>query len=169
MEVDLPAKKNKFLIVTPSDSKYLDVIRDFVAKIAIIACFDGEHVNKIQLSVDEACTNVVKHAYKGIQPNDITIQVEYDKKKITVEVIDKGKGFDFRKVKVEDMNNYLNEFRRGGLGIHLMKILMDEVDYSTLPSKKTQVTMIKYLKKKETPEERKKQRTVLKESYARHK
>jgi len=169
MEVDLPAKKNKFLMVTPSDSKYLDVIRDFVAKVAIIAGFDSENVNKIQLSVDEACTNVVKHAYKATPPKDIKIQVEYDKERIIVEVIDKGKGFDFRKVKVKDMNNYLNEFRRGGLGIHLMKILMDKVDYSILPSKNTQVTMIKYLKKNETPEERKKQRIAVKESYARHK
>lgn len=156
-------------MVTPSDSKYLDVVRDFVAKIANIAGFDGEHVNKIQLSVDEACTNVVKHAYKGTEPKDIKIQVEYDNEKIIVEVIDKGRGFDFRKIKEKDMNNYLNEFRRGGLGIHLMKILMDKVNFSGQHSKKTQVTMIKYLKKNETPAERKKQRIVLKESYARHK
>ena len=77
----MSAKANKFSMVTPCDSRYLELIRDFVAKIAKITGFDEEHVNKIQLSVDEACTNVVKHAYKGIDPKDIRVDVTFDQEK----------------------------------------------------------------------------------------
>jgi serine/threonine-protein kinase RsbW len=151
----LSANKNKFLIVTPSESKYLDVIREFVAKVATIAGFDDEHVNKIQLSVDEACTNVVKHAYRGMDSRDIKIQIEFDKKMLEVSVEDKGKGFDLKTTKLDDIDNYLNEFRKGGLGIHLMKILMDSVKYSIQPSKRTQVKMIKYLDQNGKPNKKK--------------
>ena len=165
----LSANKNKFLIVTPSESKYLDVIREFVARIATIAGFDEEHVNKIQLSVDEACTNVVKHAYRGMESKEIKVQIEYNKKLLEVSVIDKGKGFDLKKAKLKDIDNYLNEFRKGGLGIHLMKILMDKVNYSVQPLKRTQVTMIKYLNQNEPKDKKKQQSSFIKESYARHK
>ena len=78
----MSANKNKFLMVTPSESRYLDVIREFVAKVATIAGFDDEHVNKIQLSVDEACTNVVKHAYRGMDSQDIKVQIEFNPEQV---------------------------------------------------------------------------------------
>ena len=156
-------------MVTPCDSRYLELIRDFVAKIAKITGFDEEHVNKIQLSVDEACTNVVKHAYKGIDPKDIRVDVTFDQEKITVTVTDRGKGFNPDKSKLKDMDTYFNKFRRGGLGIHLIKILMDEVSYSIDPCRKNSVKMIKYLCKMESPEKKKEQQILMEESYARHK
>ena len=55
-------KKKKYLIVTPSISEFLEIIRDFIKKIASNVGFIEEDVYKIQLSVDEACTNVINHA-----------------------------------------------------------------------------------------------------------
>ncbi len=141
----MSAIKNKFLMVTPSDSKYLDIIREFIARIAGFAGFDDENVNKIQLSVDEACTNVVKHAYRGMEAKDIQIEVEFDKAKMAITVIDRGKGFDVKVTTLKDINNHLNEFNRGGLGIHLISILMDETNYSMQPRKLVKVKMVKFL------------------------
>lgn len=165
----MSAKANKFSVVTPCESRYLELIRDFVAKIAKITGFDEEHVNKIQLSVDEACTNVVKHAYKGMDPKDIRVDVSFDKEKITIIVTDRGKGFNPDESKLKDMDDYLNQFRRGGLGIHLIKILMDEVNYSIDPNRKNRVKMVKYLREVESPEKKKKQQILMEKSYARHK
>ena len=142
-------------MVTPSDSKYLDLIREFIDKIANIAGFDDEYVNKIQLSVDEACTNVVKHAYRGMQSKNIKIEVEFDKEKMIISVIDSGKGFDLKLTKLKDINDHLNEFNRGGLGIHLISILMDKTNYSIQPMKKNQITMIKFLSKNQSREKKK--------------
>jgi len=165
----LTGKKQKFLLLTPSETEFLEIIRDFMAKIARIAGFNEDHVNKIQLSVDEACTNIVKHAYKGIQKKDIRIQVELNDEKMIIAVIDKGKGFDPKKIEPLNMNNYLNELRRGGLGIHLMNILMDEIQYSIQPLKKNQVTMIKYFHREESQEKKIRQKILMERSYARKK
>ena len=165
----MTGKKQKFLLLTPSETEFLEIIRDFMAKIARIAGFNEDHVNKIQLSVDEACTNIVKHAYKGIQKKDIRIQVELNDEKMIIAVIDKGKGFDPKKIEPLNMNNYLNELRRGGLGIHLMNILMDEIQYSIQPLKKNQVTMIKYFHREESQEKKIRQKILMERSYARKK
>lgn len=147
-EVDLSSKMKKFLLVTPSNDEYLDLIRDFVGKIASTAGFGEEDVNKIQLSVDEACTNVMKHAYKSLKSKDVQIEVELNLRKFVVSVIDKGSGFQYENIGVDDMDAYLSEFRKGGLGLHLIKVLMDDVQFSIQPAKKNVITMTKYIGEK---------------------
>ena len=151
----MSAQKNKFLMVTPSDSKYLDIIREFIARISGFAGFNDENVNKIQLSVDEACTNVVKHAYHGMQSKDIQIEVEFDRAKMKITVIDTGKGFDLKLTKLKDINNHLIGFNRGGFGSHSINILMDETNYSIQPGKQVKVTMIKFLNQNASREKKK--------------
>ena len=165
----MSGKKQKFLLVIPGESKYLEIIREFIAKIARSVGFNEEHINKIQVSVDEACTNVVKHAYQGMKKKDVRIEVELDVEKMTIAIIDKGKGFDPKTIEPLNMNKYLNEFRRGGLGIHLMNILMDEIKYSIHPLKKNQVTMVKYFHREESQEKKIRQKILMERSYARKK
>ena len=99
----MPSKVKKFSLVIPSDDEFLDLIRNFVGKIAETAGFDDDSVNKIQLSVDEACTNVMKHAYKGEKSKDVHIEVELNSKKIVVSVVDKGSGFEYDNIGIDDM------------------------------------------------------------------
>ncbi len=143
----MAAKSKKFHLKIPSQTDNLEIIRDFVAKIARKVGFDEDDISKIELAVDEACTNVIKHAYdnQGKNPIDITIQIDYQK--LTILVTDKGKGFDPSKLKTPDLKEYLAEMRVGGLGIYLMKNLMDEVEIQSQPGKGNQVRMVKYLNK----------------------
>ena len=141
----MPSKVKKFSLVIPSDDEFLDLIRNFVGKIAETAGFDDDSVNKIQLSVDEACTNVMKHAYKGEKSKDVHIEVELNSKKIVVSVVAKGSGFEYDNIGIDDMGAYLTEFRKGGLGLHLIKVLMDEVKFSIKPAKKNVIEMTKYI------------------------
>lgn len=141
----MSSKKRKFHLITPSESEFLEIIRDFIGKIATIAGFSDDYANKIQLSVDEACTNIIKHAYSGMKKKSIEIVVELNSSKIMVSVIDQGKGFKPSKVAVKDLETYLSEYRRGGLGLHLIKILMDDVQFSFDPAKRNVITMTKYV------------------------
>ncbi|MBN2030655.1 ATP-binding protein [bacterium] len=142
------AKKEKnYHLKIPSRTDDLEVIRDFVASVAKKVGFDGDEVNKIELAVDEACTNVIEHAYQYDVKKNIDIAIKIDYNRFTVVVTDRGKGFNMQDVELPDMKSYLAEIRVGGLGIYLMKQLMDEVDYHSEPGVKNEVRMVKYFLK----------------------
>jgi serine/threonine-protein kinase RsbW len=131
----------------PSQTDNLDLIRNFVAGIAKKVGFNAEDVNKIELAVDEACTNVIEHAYHHNEDKNIDIAIKIDYQKLSVVVTDKGMSFRMEEVKMPDMKTYLAELRVGGLGVYLMKTLMDEVDYQSQPGVKNEVRMVKYFLK----------------------
>ena len=131
----------------PSQSDNLSIIREVVAKVAGIVGFDSDDISKIELAVDEACANVIKHAYGKNSGQTIDVQIKTDNKKLMVIVSDKGKGFKPENLQFPDMKEYLSEMRVGGLGIYLIETLMDKVDFDVRPGVKNQVKMIKYLNK----------------------
>ena len=137
-----------YLLKIPSQTDNLELIRNFVSGIAKKVGFDGEESNKIELAVDEACTNVIEHAYQHDESKDIDIAIKIDYHKFTVVVTDRGKSFKMKEVELPNMESYQAEIRVGGLGIYLMKTLMDEVDYHVKPGVKNEVRMVKYLLKK---------------------
>ncbi len=141
----MPKTNSEYQLRIPSRTDNLELIREFVTKVAQKVGFNEDDVGKIELACDEACTNVIKHAYSqknGKQSLDILIKIDYDK--FTLIVTDHGKGFDPQKIKLPEMKEYLAELQVGGLGIYLMKTLMDEVDYKIEPGVKNQVRMVKY-------------------------
>lgn len=142
-------EKRKFFLKLENESANLRLIREFVSGVANEAGFDEEEVYQIELAVDEACSNVVKHAYshdKEKKGHSIEIEINFDEKEISVKVLDRGQGFDPSRLPQTNMATYLEKFQVGGLGIRLMKSLMDQVEYSIKPGKKNQVTLTKYRK-----------------------
>jgi serine/threonine-protein kinase RsbW len=141
-------KSKQYQLKIPSQTDNLELIRNFVSGVAKKVGFDANDTNKIELAIDEACTNVIKHAYKHDEHQDIDIAIKIDYQKITIIVTDRGDTFRMKDVELPDMKSYLAELRVGGLGIYLMKTLMDEVDYKTDPSGQNKVQMVKYFLKK---------------------
>lgn len=139
--------EKSYCLKIPSQTDDLEVIRNFVANIAKKVGFDGDDVNKIELAVDEACTNVIEHAYQCDENQNIDVAIKIDYQKFMVVVTDRGKSFNMEEVELPDMKSYLAEIRVGGLGIYLMKKLMDEVDYHSEPGVKNEVRMVKYFLK----------------------
>ena len=130
-----------------SRTEKLALVREFVSDAARRFGFDEEAINKIALAVDEACTNVIKHSYKFATDQDITISVSSDDSAFEIVIRDHGKAFDPDAVKQPDMKEYLSQYRRGGLGMYLMRSLMDRVEYHALPGPKNEVRMVKVLTK----------------------
>lgn len=137
-------EKMKYQLKIPSKTDNLELIRMFVSTIASKVGFNEDDVNKIELAVDEGCANVVKHAYNRDSHNPIDLVIELDYKKITIIISDQGKGFDINQITRQDVKEYLAEMRVGGLGIYLMKALMDEVEFDSKPGEKTRVKMSKF-------------------------
>jgi serine/threonine-protein kinase RsbW len=143
----LPNLKKKYQLRLPSQASNLEIVREFVSRIARKVGFSEDDVNKIELAVDEACTNVIKHAYGNDNKKPMDIAIKVDLEKLTVLITDRGKGFNPRKLTHPDMKEYLAKMRVGGLGVYLMKTLMDEVEYDIQPGKRNQLRMVKYYSK----------------------
>ena len=146
----MKAKIQKYKLNIPSITENLQMIREFVLKIAAKAGFNEETQEQIALAVDEACTNVIKHAHHHDARRLMDIQIRTDANKMKITITDKGRGFDITKLKDPDIEKFIKESRHGGLGIYLIKTLMDEVDYEFKPGVKNQVQLTKYLQKSVT-------------------
>ena len=143
----MKAKTQKYNLKIPSITENFQMIREFVLKIAAKAGFNEETQEQIALAVDEACTNVIKHAHHHDARRLMDIQIQTDINKMKIIITDKGRGFDITKLKDPNVKQFIKESKHGGLGIYLIKTLMDEVDYDFNPGVKNQVQLTKYLKK----------------------
>ena len=83
----------------------------------------------VETSVDEACTNIIKHGYSG-GAGTIAIACEMQGDDFVVTIIDRGKPFDPSAVSPPDLGADLEKRKVGGLGLHLMNKLMDNVIYT---------------------------------------
>ena len=128
-----------------SRTENLRQVREFISDAARAAGFVNESVEKIALAVDEACTNIIKHSYQFAPEGDIEIQISKRNSSFEIVISDHGKSFDPEAVQVPDMKEYIKKYRRGGLGMYLMRSLMDVVEYSTDPGEKNTVRLVKFM------------------------
>ena len=132
-------------IKVTSRTENLSVIREFIQTAANQVGMKPGVTEDIMLAVDEACTNIIKHAYKSFPDGEIILRLTYSDYKFTITIIDYGNSFHPEKVPDPDLQKYYRQHRVGGLGMYLMKSLMDEVRYSSVPGKYNQVYLSKYL------------------------
>jgi len=140
------AKKISKSILSRTD--HLLEVRDFVSEAARQFGFSEEDVANIVLAVDEACTNIIKHAYQYAPDKEILIAIHRNNGTFEVKIKDHGKSFNPQTLKVPDLKRNLSHHRRGGLGVYLMKKLMDKVEYNFAPDHDNEVSLVKYLSKR---------------------
>lgn len=100
----------------------------------------------VQLSVDEACTNIIKHAYASKNDGKITIRCRLASGKLVVELMDWGSPFDPTALPPPDTESGLHERKIGGLGVFFIGKFMDEVSYRRCDDMNL-LTLAKYIKK----------------------
>ena len=123
--------------------EYLDEIREFVGDIARKGGFSDKDVYNIQLATDEAASNIIEHAYENMPDGVLELSCGMKGDVITIILTDHGESFDPSEVPVPDLKADLSDRKIGGLGIFLMRKLMDEVHYEPGPDKSNVLTMIK--------------------------
>ncbi len=141
------AWERTFALHVPSSTENLSMIRDFVKSIGTQSGMDDMEVARLELAVDEACANVMEHAYDDDTSKEVKIRAIVDEKCVQIEVIDTGKGFDPATVEQLKLKELVTAKRSGGLGMRLMKSFMDEVHYEVQPGVKNELKMVKRLKK----------------------
>lgn len=123
--------------------EYLDEIREFVGDIARAGGFGDKDVYNIQLATDEAASNIIEHAYENVKDGILELSCDIQGDAIKIILIDRGESFDPSEVPLPDLKADLSDRKIGGLGIFLMRKLMDEVHYEPKPDKSNVLTMIK--------------------------
>ena len=124
--------------------EYLDEIRDFVGDIARTGKFSDKDIYNIQLASDEAASNIIEHAYEGISDGILEISCGLENDVLTIILVDHGESFDPSDVPAPNLKADLSERKIGGLGLYLMRKLMDEVHYEADPkNNRNTLTLIK--------------------------
>lgn len=118
-------------IIVPAQLNYLPILRKFIARIATKYKFSKSEINALTISVDEACTNIIKHGYRNIQSGSITMNVQIKNNRLVVELIDHGISFDPNQVNDPNLSQYVQSGKKGGLGIFIMKKFLDDIQYIT--------------------------------------
>ena len=118
-------------ISVQASTEHLAEVRDFVAKHATDFGFKKQDVADIRLAVDEAYTNIIKHAYKNQKHKSVDIELGYNSNEFWISLLDTGDAFDPQNYSKPDVRKKIKEKKRGGVGVYLIKQLMDNVEYHT--------------------------------------
>ena len=118
-------------------------IRKFVSEAASNAGFDDKDIYAVELAVDEACSNIIEHAYGGegkgeiiCTCNDINIGLE-------IILRDDGKRFDPEGVSPPDFSVELDKLEPHGAGLYLIRNMMDDVDFKFSKDAGNELRMVK--------------------------
>ena len=120
----------------------LSTIREFVRQSASAFQIDADSVCDVLLAVDEAATNIIVHGYRGCQ-GTIEIDMEYLGDSLVVRLRDEANPFDPRCVPAADVELPLEQRAPGGLGIHLMRRLVDDVGHCLTAKGGNELTLVK--------------------------
>jgi anti-sigma regulatory factor (Ser/Thr protein kinase) len=133
--------KDSVVIKVQSNPKYLSLVRSVTAKMGELYGLSS-HDRGCQTGVDEACSNVIKHAYGGDTHKNILVKYRVTKKGF--EVLIEDNGIKVQPESIEGRN--LNDIRPGGLGVHLIKRAFDIFQFDQRKRKGNRLRLVRFAK-----------------------
>ena len=118
-------------------------ISEFVTRAATVAGLGSTAVYAVEMAVDEACTNIIEHAYGGEGRGNIECKCQISDGELTVTLRDHGCPFDPSSVPEPDIEASLEDREEGGLGLYLIRKLMDEVRFEFTSDAGNVLTIVK--------------------------
>jgi len=141
----------RFKLRVSSEMKNLTAISDVVLDFARAAALNDDESFALQMAVDEACANVIEHAYSGRPDGMVSIEGSLSNDMVILTIRDHGRPFDPQAVPRPDMAAPLSKRNEGALGLYLMEKLMDEVQFEFDPIKGNKLTMKKKVHREKLP------------------
>ncbi len=136
--------RDNFKLIVPGKPEYVGAVRLAISSLANNAGFDIEAIEDIKVAVSEACTNIVRHGnMENSDSSDIEYRVscEICEDRLSISVEDDGAGYDTKNYHEPE----LPAEEAGGLGIFIIRALMDEVEVESEIGIGTHITMVKYI------------------------
>jgi serine/threonine-protein kinase RsbW len=127
----------------PGEYKSLEKISQFVVEAARQVGLDEHKTYQVDLAVDEACCNIIDHAYGGEGVGEMQVSVETKPDKLTVILVDRGQPFDPSKVPDPKLGVPLEQVKRRGAGFYLIRKIIDELHYERTPQGSNVMVLVK--------------------------
>ncbi len=138
-------EKRQFSLIIPSQTMYLDVVHSYIAEILRFYKISRRNIKKLVLAIDEAITNIIEHGldFDGEHLIEIDLNIEWP----YVEFVLEDDAIQFNPLTYElNLDTFSYEHpKEGGLGIFLIKQVMDELKYNHLSNGKNHFSMKKNL------------------------
>ncbi len=112
----------------PADKKEVGRVVDFINGFLEKKDMNSKIISQIDIVVDEICSNIFNYAYKD-KKGQVLVEISYQDNLVTIRFVDTGVKFNPLEKEDPDVNLSLQERKIGGLGIYLVKQLMDDVKY----------------------------------------
>ena len=106
-------------------------VRQFASDMLEANSVPDLQAHKLVLAVDEVCANLIIHANDCNPDNQIEFTVDIKPKQIIFTFKDKGVGFDINEYESPSMEELVSARRQGGIGLMLVKRIMDKIEFST--------------------------------------
>lgn len=142
----MPMNEAKDRLIITNDTRQLMVVREFLLRCIRQSRLPKEDENKVVLAVDEAVSNIIEHGYDEGAQGTIELEVESDDAQFKVVIRDSGRLFNPESVPNPDMKDHVQRGHKKGLGIFLMRQIMDEVRYKFKDGVKNELTLVKYIR-----------------------
>jgi len=108
----------------------LEEICNFVTDSAREAGLDETAINRCQLAVDEACTNIIEHGYEGEDRGKIEVICQPGEGELTITIQDYARRFDPNTIPELKLDAAVEDLGIGGLGLYFMRQVMDAVEFN---------------------------------------
>jgi len=131
-------------ITTSSTLSVLPQIFDFCANFASAEALPDDKRFALEVCVEEIVTNIIKYGYPEGTEGPITIKLDRDGNRLTIHIEDEGVAFDPTATDEVDIEQQLEDRPIGGLGIHMVKKMMAEIDYQRI-NERNLLTMVTFL------------------------
>ncbi len=126
--------------------EHLDEIAEFVQAAAHTRGLEDQQTDDVRLAVDEACSNIIEHAYEGRTDGTIEISCARRGDEFIVTIRDYGKPFDPQRIARPDTHVPLAKRNVGGLGLLFIYKSMDRVEWRFSAKHGNLLTMAKRIR-----------------------
>lgn len=130
-----------FQIEVSSSPRLLQVVRAAVAQYGRLLNLDEQETHRLTAAIDEACANIIRHSYGGDPSQRIVITFTLSDARLEILLRDFGRKPDAGRIQPRETD----ASRPGGLGLPLIRSVMDEVEFDLSRDRGTVLRLVKYL------------------------
>ncbi len=133
-------------ITITNDTACLNSVRELVAAGIQQSGYPAQFTNQVMMAVDEAVANIIEHAYQGVTAGRGQIRIDQTVTEELFQILIEDDGLSFEAEEQGDLDiaAHVAQGKKGGLGIFLMRRIMDVVDYSFEAGVCNRLILMKY-------------------------
>ena len=138
-------------LLLPGTPDSLPRIREMIDEAAVRCGFSDDEIAKIEMAVDEACTNVIEHAYHALAGHgavhpEIEIRADGYHDRLEITILDRSlHNFPINENSGMEVDEYLNDNHRRGLGLFIIRSFVDDVKHRFVEGHGNELMLVKYL------------------------